>query len=46
MRVDTEQPGCQTQEISGSMPSHVEGPPLEVETDWAKTELLLAERVK
>lgn len=27
-------------------PSHVEGPPLEVEIDWAKTKLLLAKRVR
>lgn len=46
VHIKAKQPRCPIEETSNSMPSHVEGPPLEAETDWAKIKLLLAKRVR
>lgn len=46
MGVEVEQSGCPTKGASEPTPSHVEAHPPMVETNWAKTKILSAERMK
>lgn len=46
VRIKDNLPKHSIEEMPEPSPSHVEGPLLEAETDWAKTKLLLAERLR